>query len=663
MSPAPKSKSKEKTTSTSNKLTKDQNPQKPTQKPTLSNGGGSGALASAYNPVSGTFHALDPADPATLLLNPGKFRSIDEPDDHSPTSHGDFDSASNHDSCSGESEDTVPKANSNGLGAASTGPSRTDSVPGCDSEKREKIRQKNEKKHQRQRERRAQELHEKCSGYLMSRKLESLSQQLVAMGFSQEQATMALIQNEGRVEESVAWLFEGGEESRQPEGSAPDLHCGVGLKIDIADELAKIVELEKRYKCTKQEVERAVVACEGDLVKAEENLKAQKQEAAAVAAAIRPKTPPPLPAKPEEMALHVSANQRLPLQTKVFGSVQLPLQQQKKVERDFNYVRSQEPMKNLVPPLDRLPVNPVNLDYRLKQQQHAATEKRWPVGPGNPNSYPASSSHMPVSVSQLKSEPHFPVSSNVMKGGTAPVGAGQLHPLREPVVVMQRPQTINPGKQNLPSTSLGLGHSNGSIPGLVESKMFNRGLGQSIPGLGHVSNNGTTNGTVSMHQFVNQSHLDMPVTTSWSNGSPLTSPSSLGLFTSWGSSRSLNGTQQNEWGNGGGGGSPCDYTSIDWSLDLALLNSSSNTSIGSDRLSNTWSTMFMGGSGNMVRRGSTVNINTGGGGPYLSGLQEGAGNEARFNEWTSPFSGEDILGASRKFVMSPPCRSGDGFLE
>ncbi|KAF3327868.1 UBA/TS-N domain-containing protein [Carex littledalei] len=247
-----------------------QNPQKPTQKPALSNGGGSGALASAYNPVSGTFHALDPADPATLLLNPGKFRSIDEPDDHSPTSHGDFDSASNHDSCSGESEDTVPKANSNGSGAASTGHSRTDSVPGCDSEKGEKIRQKNEKKHQHQRERRAHELHEKCRGYLMSRKLESLSQQLVAMGFSQEQATMALIQNEGRVEESVAWLFEGGEESRQPEGSAPDLHCGVGLKIDIADELAKIVELEKRYKCTKQEVERAVVACEGDLVKAEE---------------------------------------------------------------------------------------------------------------------------------------------------------------------------------------------------------------------------------------------------------------------------------------------------------------------------------------------------------------------------------------------------------
>ncbi|PQP93910.1 uncharacterized protein Pyn_07307 [Prunus yedoensis var. nudiflora] len=47
----------------------------------------------------------------------------------------------------------------------------------------------------------------------MSRKLEALAQQLVAMGFSQERATMALILYEGRVEESVAWLFEGGKDA------------------------------------------------------------------------------------------------------------------------------------------------------------------------------------------------------------------------------------------------------------------------------------------------------------------------------------------------------------------------------------------------------------------------------------------------------------------
>ncbi|GJW18408.1 UBA-like protein [Tanacetum coccineum] len=47
------------------------------------------------------------------------------------------------------------------------------------------------------------------SGYLMSRKLEGLAQQLVAMRFSYERATMAIILNEGKVEQSVAWLFEG----------------------------------------------------------------------------------------------------------------------------------------------------------------------------------------------------------------------------------------------------------------------------------------------------------------------------------------------------------------------------------------------------------------------------------------------------------------------
>ncbi|GKC57648.1 UBA-like protein [Tanacetum coccineum] len=39
---------------------------------------------------------------------------------------------------------------------------------------------------------------------------EGLAQQLVAMRFSYERATMAIILNKGKVEQSVAWLFEGG---------------------------------------------------------------------------------------------------------------------------------------------------------------------------------------------------------------------------------------------------------------------------------------------------------------------------------------------------------------------------------------------------------------------------------------------------------------------
>jgi len=90
---------------------------------------------------------------------------------------------------------------------SSKGLVQSESVPGADNDKQEKIRQKNERKHQRQEDRRAQELHERCIGHLMSRKLETFSQQLIVMGFSYERATMALISNEGRVEESVEWLF------------------------------------------------------------------------------------------------------------------------------------------------------------------------------------------------------------------------------------------------------------------------------------------------------------------------------------------------------------------------------------------------------------------------------------------------------------------------
>lgn len=48
----------------------------------------------------------------------------------------------------------------------------------------------NKRKHQRQRERRAQDLHERCCSYLTSRQLESLPQKLVNMAFISEAATM-----------------------------------------------------------------------------------------------------------------------------------------------------------------------------------------------------------------------------------------------------------------------------------------------------------------------------------------------------------------------------------------------------------------------------------------------------------------------------------------
>ncbi|KAJ0430034.1 putative UBA-like superfamily, Ubiquitin-associated domain-containing protein [Helianthus annuus] len=261
-------------------------PLKPSTKPTTSAIVGGSAPASGYNPLLGTFHSLETAPVSSVppVHANGRFRDIDDTDDPSGNSVVEYDCVSNNGSWSGESEDPKDKP--------SQGPtSRQEASHGVDSDKREKIRQKNEKKHQRQKERRAQELHERCCGYLMSRKLEALAQQLVAMGFSSERATMALILNEGKLEESVAWLFDVGEDSvNQKEPKSDHGGGGGNLKVDISQELAQIADMEIKFKCSKQEVERAVVACEGDLDQAAEHLlKFQKQESNA---------PPP---KPEDI--------------------------------------------------------------------------------------------------------------------------------------------------------------------------------------------------------------------------------------------------------------------------------------------------------------------------------------------------------------------------
>ncbi|CAH2060728.1 unnamed protein product, partial [Thlaspi arvense] len=178
---------------------------------------------------------------SVLPLHYGRFRSIDEADLLS------------------ESEDHKEKT--------TNPPLKQEMIPGADNDKREKVRQKNERKHQRQKERRAQELYEKCSTYLMSRKLEALTQQLVVMGISQEHATTALMMNEGKGEEGIE------KQSIQSPGN---------LKINITEELARITQMELQLKCTRQEIERAVVQAEGDLDRAEEVLKGTKFEDSSV---------------------------------------------------------------------------------------------------------------------------------------------------------------------------------------------------------------------------------------------------------------------------------------------------------------------------------------------------------------------------------------------
>ncbi|RZS20099.1 hypothetical protein BHM03_00052574 [Ensete ventricosum] len=629
MSPASKSKSKDKLAA---KAAKEQ--AKVSSKPSLAPCYGNGSPSNAYNPDSGTFHTFDTTASDSLpagQLN-GHFGTIDEMEEHSGSSlgtTGEFDTMSNHNGYSGESEDQKEKSITNNA-------IRVESVPGCDTDKREKIRQKNEKKHQRQKERRAQELHERCCGYLMSRKLETLSQKLVAMGFSSEQATMALIQNEGRVEESIAWLLEGSEESKQQ--IAANIDSGVNLKIDITAELAEISDMVVKFKCTKQEVERAVVACEGDLEKAEETLKAQKQE------------PISSPLKLEETGDSATASDLdnkivVPIQNATSrhqqkGLASVGTQQQRRDERDPNYLKTvtngdvESTSRNLQS-LRRVQSKP---DWG-RTQVAAPVEKKWS------NFSPTPSISYSLSSLQVASAP---TTRSVMATSEPRANMPSIR-LREPVTVMQRPQSVN-AKHNLTSTSPSISVSPPASTGWYSNGISSMEMMVANGGLGHVPHYLGLNGS-SAQQFVPQSHFQTSsFDGSWnaagsssSSSSSLVVPPSLGIFTGWGSPGSSFSSPA-DWSSGGS--MPCDYTSIDWSLDTTLLR----PSMKSNRLSATWSTMFMGG------RAARPGMDTTGG-IYIPGMQDdGISTDSSYLsgslEWSSPFAGRDLFSVPRRFVTN-----------
>ncbi|KAL8196075.1 hypothetical protein R6Q57_025075 [Mikania cordata] len=422
MSPASKSKSKDKRAA-------GKDPQKSSIKSTSNVN--TGVPASGYNPLLGTFHTLETMPTAPPIHINVRSRNFDDSEDHSGNSvmGVEYDSLSNNGSWSGESEDHKDKIPQLSI--------RHDTILGVDIDKREKIRQKNEKKHQRQKERRAQELHEKCSGYLMSRKLESLAEQLVAMGFSSERATMALILNEGRVEQSVAWLFEGGDDSNNHQDSN-NIYGGGNLKIDISEELAQITEMEIKFKCSKQEVERAIVASEGDLGQAAEALKVQKQE----------QPPPALPKLEETNGFSILGNGKLSSTSRPISKA-IPLQQ-KAVDRDFNYnytksaviigPTSTDPGIKNVQLLKKIPINS---EWTKQQPVTQSVEKRWPMSVGGSNSNPSVSYSLtsplevaPPATAAAKIEPRYANLETELKNI-------QIGSMREPIIVMQRPKSKN----------------------------------------------------------------------------------------------------------------------------------------------------------------------------------------------------------------------------
>lgn len=653
MSSVSKSKSKDK------RVAKEQ---KTPSKSCASVNGGNGLPASAYNPLLGTFHTLEASSPSlapTLHVN-GRFRNIDDQDDHSGSTHGsgaDYDSASNNDSRSVESEEHNKDRTSNG-------PTKQEVIPGADNDKREKIRQKNERKHQRQKERRAQELHERCSGYLMSRKLEALAQQLVAMGFTHERATMALILNEGKVEEAVAWLFEGGEDADKHKDQ--NLDSGNNLKIDISEELSQIAELEIKFKCSKQDVERAIVASEGDMEKAEETLRSQKQDPSFA-----------LP-KPEETGdpptisngkVSVAVNQsNMRLQLKPNSASLMP---HRKDDKDFNYTKAAVTVGLAPKAASKLvqPVSRVQPKIEWARPQHIATaaEKRWPVGGSSPSVSYSLASPLQVSPPPAKAESRYIPASNEYKN----VQPGSV---REPVVMMQRPQSVN--AKQAPVTSI-----SSSPPGTAAGGWYPtsseilkpNGLLPNIPSTRSLSPNNLSSGQFYHPSQYQQQHqpflpgsgpLDNPGASraSWSRAStsPTLAPaSSLGLFSGLGSSNCASGsTSPVDW-NTSGSMPSCDYTSIDWSLDRSMFPPKHNS--------------MWGGVGTYPRNGthiydsgaSALGVNlamrpssSNGNGVPIVGLQDGGAatadsSGAGSREWTSPFEGKDLFSLPRQFVSSP----------
>ncbi|RDX79533.1 hypothetical protein CR513_40034, partial [Mucuna pruriens] len=644
MSPASKSKSKDK------KAGKEA--QKSSAKSSGSGNSGAGVPASAYNPLSGTFHTLEMSPTSTSQVHSnGRFRNIDETDEHpagSVVAGVEYDSVSNNGSWSGESEDHKDKG--------SNPPARLEAVPGADNDKREKIRQKNEKKHQRQKERRAQELHDRCSGYIMSRKLEALSQQLVAMGFSHERATVALILNEGRVEESVAWLFEGGEEA----DNHKDTNIGGGnLKIDISEELARIADLEIRYGYSKQEVERAVVACEGDLDKAAESLRELKLD--------RPSGPP----KPEEIgdppslsSKQSGVSQNARSQTKPTLSPNQP----KKDEKDFNYTKqavmlggSTESSNRLVQPLKR--IQPKS-EWAKPQQVAIPDDKRWPSAGSNPSVSYSLASPLQVSPTPAKAEASFMAVGGDYKN--LPPGAA-----REPVIVMQRPQTVN--AKQIPAASM-----SSSPPGAAASwypansveVMRSNGFMSHPPSTRSLSSNYFSSNKL-YHQlqcqppqhFVagNSSSVDLQAANRgnslWNRmaASPqLAAASSLGLFSGLGSAATSGTTSPVDWSTGGS--MQFDYTNIDWSLDRGLSPPRSNALLLGLSPFTKSSAMYGSNASGLAAQPAVRSLPSNGSIVPLPGLQDGGVSSAETSgsrEWSSPFEGKDLFSLPRQFVSSP----------
>jgi hypothetical protein len=581
---------------------------------------GAGVPAHAYNPTSGTFHLLDAVAPDTGVPNPNsRFRSIDDNDNVSntvSTPSMEYDSTSNNGSCSGESEDQLQSVGKDRNGITKLG--RPPVLVGPSADKRDKIRWKNEKKHQRQKERRAQDLRERATNHLMSRKLENLTQQLVAMGFSADQATMAFIRNEGHIERSVAWLLEGGE-GKQKE----DFNVEGNLKIDIGEELAHMAELEERYKYSRPEIDRAVIACEGDLERAIEWLRSQHPQPHLVPMEDSSSGlggAPELSHDPMKKQTLTGPAPAPPLQhlngtSKQSNSLYQGLMQDRREERELNSSQGSSHGHYLVPGHSLVQSSPegTRASTSMVEIPSSTGLLEWqrflpPVSGRLPNhgfrasqfSPAPSASHLPLSSLQYRVDSRMPLApqsgSSFLNGDSDHI-TGHLTG-RDPVLPLS-PVTLPPAGVNVsapspsfsPSFSLsswkGSSADGSSLPRVLfpNNSQGNALYTDSSSGNTVMKNIGTYSLEVPPGKYrpLQRTQLD-PMSTSWHTDrtgldsvagslppyssisntlshSKSSMPLTSGLLTGWGSGLS---STQVDWTMGAASG--CDYKTIDWSM-------------------------------------------------------------------------------------------------
>merc|ERR1712195_241438 len=179
-----------------------------------------------------------------------------------------------------ESEQQNPQLNEwqqvSDLAETSSIPDDTMSVDSDENKGRSKAQMKNQKKHQRQRERKAKELRNQCMQLVVKWKLSALAAPLIGMGFPEEQCMDAVCAcSDGKkavdLERCVAWLLtEQSKGSAFSFGNSDDAKNEPSRKpdIDITDEVQKMVDAESAMNISGAEVERAVLAHNGDVYSA-----------------------------------------------------------------------------------------------------------------------------------------------------------------------------------------------------------------------------------------------------------------------------------------------------------------------------------------------------------------------------------------------------------